>query len=105
VVSGLVAACVARVDMLPLEPMPRPATDTSAVQFLVTEPDRPYIGIAFISVSTAFQGLVRSSLIKKAARLGGHAVVVDANSFSRAKGGPYRLSGKVIVFRDEPTSP
>ncbi len=94
----LMAACV-KTDVLRLDAGLRPATEPRAVQVLATVPNEPYVVIALVSVSSADRGVdaLRQRLIREAARLGGHAVLFDAQSLARTDDRRL-LSAKVIVF-------
>ena len=97
-VLGLLAACV-KADVLRLDTAVRPATAPHAVQLLATEPNEPYVVIALVSVSSAARGVdaLRQRLVREASRLGGHAVLLDAESLTRTDD-QRLLSAKVIVF-------
>lgn len=95
-------------DILRLDPTVRPQTNPSAIQLIAQEPARPYTVIAIVSAQTASTGgdapaEVRARLIKEAARLGGHAILLDTNSLTRIGASDserQQLTGKVIVFTD-----
>jgi hypothetical protein len=88
------------VDILRLEPRPRPPTKLEAVQVLAMEPTRPYVAVALVSVSAVErEDALKARFIAAAAHLGGDAVILDAHSLSR-DGSSLVLSGKVITFGD-----
>jgi hypothetical protein len=104
--AALVAtlACTSA-DILQLDTTPRPQTLPTSIQLLGREPERPYTVIAIVSARNDWNGDVRARLIKEAARLGGHAVLLDAGSVTRIgtgrdSGTLLQYSGKVIVFTD-----
>lgn len=110
IAAVLFALACTSADVLQLDPTPRPKTSPNSIQLIGQEPKRPYTVIAIVSTHSETGGggaeRVRARLIKEAARLGGHAVLVDANSLTRVgTGGEYggtnvQLSGKVIVYTD-----
>jgi hypothetical protein len=93
-------------DILRLDTTPRPRTNPESIRLIAQEPTQPYTVIAIVSARQDVGGDPRARLIKEAARLGGHAVLLDAGSVTRVgTGGEYgssvlQLSGKVIVFAD-----
>ncbi len=94
-------------DILRLDPIPRPQTNPASIQLIAQEPTRPYKVIAIVSAQSMGLGdganQARARLVKEAARLGGHAVLFDANSLTRIGGDQSerpQLTGKVIVFTD-----
>ncbi len=94
----LVAGCITA-DVLRLDPVVRPQTDPATIRVLATEPAVPYTVIALVSASSDSRGVeaLRERLVKEAAKLGGDAILLDAESLARTD---YRrlLSAKVIVF-------
>jgi hypothetical protein len=106
-VLGLVACSSA--DILRLDPTPRPRTNPASIQLIGQEPTRPYKVIAIVAAQAASLGTgdrasqARGRLLKEAARLGGHAVLLDSNSLTRIGGDEserQQLTGKVIVYTD-----
>jgi len=98
-VGGL--AC-AYSDVLVLDHSVRPQTSPQSVQLIGQEPTQPYVVIAIVSTVGDVES-ARGRLIKRAASLGGHAVLFDASSLSRFAEGELSspmLTGKVIVFTD-----
>ena len=99
---GLVA-CTS-VDILRLDPTPRPETNPTAIQLIGQEPTRPYKVIAIVSARTELAfGQAQTRLLKEAARLGGHAVLFDTSSLTHVGGSEnerQQLTGKVIVYTD-----
>ena len=96
-------------NVLQLDPVLRPPTSPESVRLIGQAPDQPYTVVALISVSSADAGLesLRRRLVKKAAQLGGEAVLLDTASMTQiGTGGEYggtalQLTGKVIVFKRE----
>ena len=94
-------AC-AKPDILLIDRAVRPQTSPQSIRLIAQEPTRPYVVVAIVStvgdVETA-----RHELIKQAARLGGHALLFDTSSITRAGGDQGTspvLTGKVIVYTD-----
>jgi hypothetical protein len=98
------AGCISS-DILRLDTRIRPTTDPAEIRVLAAEPAVPYAVIAVIAVSTRTDPLaggksveaLRNRLRREAAKLGGHAVLLDAGSLARTEE-QRRLSAKVIVF-------
>ncbi|HEY3279051.1 MAG TPA: hypothetical protein VGJ83_00950 [Gemmatimonadales bacterium] len=99
-------------DVLRLDHVLRPQTRPDSVRLIAQEPTEPYTVIALVSVQSdgtmIHTGDARARLLKEAARLGGHAVLLGNGSLTRiGTGGEYggtqqQLTGKVIVFDREP---
>jgi len=101
-----VLACTSA-SVLRLDPTPRPETVLSSIALLGQEPTRPYKVIAIVSARSPGVGddvsQVRQRLLKEAAKLGGHAVLLDNSSLTTVGGDEnarQQLTGKVIVFTD-----
>ena len=96
--SVWLSACI-KVDVLRLDGDVRPASGEQSIRVLATEPTEPYAVIALVSVSSSDRGVdaLRHRLIREAARLGGHAVLLDAQSLTRTDESRL-LTAKVIVF-------
>jgi len=99
------AGCLYHTKVLRLEPEPRPPTPVESVRVLGQEPEQRYTVIAFVSVSPdlAFRAndeRLSRRLAQEAAKLGGDAVLLGAESFGQA-GERRQLTGKVIVFDRE----
>lgn len=96
-------------DILRLDSTPRPRTHPHSVRLIAQEPQQPYTVIAIVAARDGLAS-ARDLLIKEAARLGGHAVLLDAGSLTRISNGgdlggtTLQLSGKVIVFTDSTRS-
>jgi hypothetical protein len=75
---------------------------TSTVHLIAQEPVRPYAVIAIVSTQSIQIERARRELIKLAAQLGGHAVLLDNSSLSRIgnDSNEQQLTGKVIVYTD-----
>jgi hypothetical protein len=106
VLALAVAGCsTIKSDILRLEPAPRPETSPAEVLVLAAEPAEPYTVIALITVREDpffFRRSVealRDRLRREAARLGGHAVLLDAASLW-TENESRRLGAKVIVFEE-----
>ncbi|HUC40315.1 MAG TPA: hypothetical protein VMR92_05740 [Gemmatimonadales bacterium] len=99
---ALAATACAKPDILRLDPTPRSATAPSTVHLIAQEPVRPYAVIAIVSTQSIQIERARRELIKLAAQLGGHAVLLDNSSLSRIgnDSNEQQLTGKVIVYTD-----
>jgi hypothetical protein len=96
-----ILAC-ARPDILMLDHSVRPETTPQSIQLIGQEPARPYLVVAIISTKGDVDR-ARRDLMKQAAKLGGHAILFDTSSLTRAGGDQGTepvLTGKVIVFTD-----
>lgn len=103
----LAAAACTRADILRLDPTPRPQTTASAIHLIGQEPTQPYKVIAIVSARTL--GSIddaRHRLVTEAARLGGHAVLLDNGSLTRLgkDANEQQITGKVIVYTDSTRS-
>jgi hypothetical protein len=101
-VAALAATACINADILQLDSTPRPATVASAIHLIAQEPAQPYAVIAIVSTQSADLERARRELIKQAARLGGHAILLDNGSLSRVgkDSDEQQLTGKVIVYTD-----
>ena len=98
-------AC-AHPDILLLDHSVRPETTPQSIRLIGQEPARPYLVVAIISTKGEVDA-ARRELIKQAARLGGHALLFDSSSLTRAGGDQGTepvLTGKVIVYTDSTAS-
>ena len=109
------AAC-ASANVMRLDNSVRPETSPDSVVLLLEEPSRPYVSIALIEVRDGSWGLslktLGKKLVREAAALGGHAVILTQQSNSQSGLIPVgntwvateqrRLVGKVIVFTGSP---
>jgi hypothetical protein len=98
-VVGLLACTAA--DVLRLDPSVRPQTSPQSIRLIAQEPTQPYKVVAIVSARG--EGDVRGRLIKEAAKLGGHAILLDNGSLTRVGGdesSTQQLTGKVIVYTD-----
>ena len=98
----VLGACV-HSEVFVLDPAERPPTNPDSVRLLGKEPQQAYAVVALVSAFPEFGGLdqVRRRLQREAARLGGHALLFDAESLSHTEGST-GLSAKVIVFDRPP---
>ena len=96
-------------DVLRLDATLRPQTHPDSVQLLAQEPTQPYTVIALVSARSGGwpYPAVRTTLLREAGRLGGHAVLLGTESLTRVSSGSeyggtvVQVSGKVIVFKRE----
>jgi len=95
-------ACATTADILLLDSSLRHETSPQSIRLIAQEPARPFAVVAIVSargdIATA-----RQRLIKEAARLGGHAVLLDNGSLTRIgdrESTEQQITGKVIVFTD-----
>jgi len=94
-------AC-ARADILLLDPSVRPQTTPQSIRLIAQEPARPYVVVAIVSARGDVES-ARHRLIREAAKLGGHAVLLDNGSLTRIGGDQsteQQITGKVIVYSD-----
>ena len=101
-VIGLLACVTTSADILQLDQSVRPQTSPQSIRLIAQEPARPFAVVAIVS---ARGNIVRARqrLVKEAARLGGHAVLLDNGSLTRIggdEGTEQQITGKVIVFTD-----
>jgi hypothetical protein len=97
-VIGLLACTAA--DILQPDQTVRPKTSPQSIRLIAQEPAQPYKVVAIVS---ARGDDPRARLIKEAARLGGHAVLLDNGSLTRIGGddsSTQQITGKVIVYTD-----
>ena len=103
-VIGLLACTNA--DILQLDHSVRPQTTPQSIRLIAQEPARPYTVVAIVSARGDLEA-ARARLIKEAAKLGGHAVLLDSGSLTRVGGDnstSQQLTGKVIVYADSTRS-
>jgi hypothetical protein len=99
-VLGALACTTA--DILMLDTSLRPQTSPQSIRLIAQEPARPFAVVAIVSARGDIIS-ARQRLIKEAARLGGHAVLLDNGSLTRIggdEGTEQQITGKVIVFTD-----
>jgi hypothetical protein len=90
------------VDILMLDTSLRPQTSPQSIRLIAQEPTRPFAVVAIVSAHGDME-TARQRLIKEAARLGGHAVLLDNSSLTRIpdrESTEQQITGKVIVFTD-----
>ena len=102
-VAALLAAlaCVSA-DILVLDPSVRPQTSPQSIRLIAQEPARPYVVVAIVSARGDIES-ARNRLVREAAKLGGHAVLLDNGSLTRIGGDQstaQQITGKVIVYSD-----
>lgn len=101
---ALAATACTTTDILQLDPTPRPATEPTAIHLIAQEPAQRYSVIAIVSIKSTDIERAKHELIKHAARLGGHAVLLDNSSLRRIGQGEapdeQQLTGKVIFYMD-----
>jgi hypothetical protein len=99
-VLGVLACTTA--DILMLDTSLRPQTSPQSIRLIAQEPARPFAVVAIVSARGDIIS-ARQRLVKEAARLGGHAVLLDSGSLTRIggdEGTEQQITGKVIVFTD-----
>ena len=101
-VIGVLACVTTTADILQLDQSVRPQTTPQSIRLIALEPAQPYKVLAIVSARGNLDE-ARARLIKEAARLGGHAVLLDNGSLTRIggdEGTEQQITGKVIVFTD-----
>ena len=88
-------------DILMLDTSLRPKTSPQSIRLIAQQPARPFAVVAIVSARGDIVS-ARQRLIKEAARLGGHAVLLDNGSLTRIgeNDSQQQITGKVIVFTD-----
>ena len=89
-------------DILMLDTSLRPQTSPQSIRLIAQEPTRPFAVVAIVSARGDIV-TARQRLIKEAARLGGHAVLLDNSSLTRIsdrESTEQQITGKVIVYTD-----
>jgi len=102
VLLGALACITTTADVLPIDTSLRPRTAPQSIRLLAQEPARPFAVVAIVSAQGDIVS-ARQRLIKEAARLGGHAILLDTNSLTRIGSSDserQQLTGKVIVYTD-----
>jgi len=102
VVLAALACITTTADILPIDTSLRPPTSPQTIRLLAMEPARSYRVVAIVSARGTLDD-ARVRLIKEAARLGGHAVLLDNGSLTRIggdQGTEQQITGKVIVYTD-----
>ena len=96
------AACLYRTDMIRFEQTVRPETSPDSIRVLGQEPKQPFEVVAMVSVTPSYlltggYDRVTWKLAQEAAKLGGHAVLIEPASLSQSKQ-TSTMSAKVLVF-------